>query len=395
MLSKQMAQLPSPNVNKPPLSPIAPVARLTNVKIEKKELLKSPSTFLGSLHTESILFCECGKEITDLNKLLCKDCLTKVKQPRCEGYINKLSEKKIKKYWMCVERRELYCYESKEAKVHKSMHTLMNCLIKEAGSEKIGEQTLFPFTIIFTPRKSKTYYTETLEEQQKWVNFLKIEIGYANLQDYYELKESLGKGKFGTVRCGIHKKTGKKVAVKIMKKLIMKPLDIELVKQEIEILKMCQHPNLLRLLDVFENIEHIYIVTELLEGGDLFSYLEKRRFKLSEARASKIINSLAQGLSYLHNYGIVHRDIKPENILMVDKSENSEVKIVDFGLSKMIGPTQLCNEPFGTLAYVSPEVLLQKPYGKSVDVWGLGVLTFLMLVGCLPFDDEDDREVAQ
>jgi serine/threonine protein kinase len=261
--------------------------------------------------------------------------------------------------------------------------------------ELIGEITMYPFSIIYTQQKTGTFYAASKEEQQKWVNAIKKVIGYANLLDFYELKESLGKGKFGTVRCGIHKKTGKKVAIKVMKKNAMQALDVELVKQEIEILKVCQHPNLLRMLDVFENTEHIYIVTEVLEGGDLFSFLEKRRFRLPELRTAKIIHSLAAGLYYLHSYGIVHRDIKPENILMVDKSEESDVKIVDFGLSKMIGPSQLCTEPYGTLAYVSPEVLFQKPYGKSVDVWGLGVLTYLMLVGSLPFDDEDDREVAQ
>ena len=180
-----------------------------------------------------------------------------------------------------------------------------------------------------------------------------------------------------------------------MKKSVMTPQDVELVKQEIEILKMCQHPNLIRMLDVFENTEHMYIVMELLEGGDLFSFLEKRKFRVPEQRASSIIHSLAAGIYYLHTYGIVHRDLKPENILMVDKSETSDVKIVDFGLSKMVGPAQLCTEPFGTLSYVAPEVLLQKPYGKAVDVWSLGIVTYLMLVASLPFDHEDDKEVAR
>ncbi len=197
------------------------------------------------------------------------------------------------------------------------------------------------------------------------------------------------------MRGGIHKKTGKKVAIKVMKKSMMTQQDVELVRQEIEILKICQHPNLIRMLDVFENVDHIYIVMEILDGGDLFAYLEKRKFRIPEQRASKIMHSLSAGLYYLHSYGIVHRDIKPENVLMVDKTENSDVKIVDFGLSKMVGPAQLCTEPFGTLSYVAPEVLLQKPYGKAVDVWGLGVLAYLMLVGSLPFDHEDDREVAQ
>jgi serine/threonine protein kinase len=271
----------------------------------------------------------------------------------------------------------------------------MGSFFKEGEATLVGTETKYPFTILYSSKKSKIYYADNIDELQKWVSAIKGVIGYANLLDFYEMRESLGKGKFGIVRSGIHKKTGKKVAIKVMKKAAMSQLDVELVKQEIEILKICQHPNLLHMLDVFENTEYIYIVTELLEGGDLFAYLEKRKFKVPEQRASKIIHSLAAGLYYLHSYGIVHRDLKPENILMVDKTENSDVKIVDFGLSKMIGPTQQCNEPFGTLAYVAPEVLLQKPYGKSVDVWGLGILAFLMMMGSLPFDNEDDREVAQ
>lgn len=197
------------------------------------------------------------------------------------------------------------------------------------------------------------------------------------------------------MRAAIHRKTGKRVAVKVMKKAIMTPQDVELVKQEIEILKLCQHPNIVRLLDLFENPDYSYIVMEMLEGGDLFSYLEKRKFRVIETRAAKIVHSLSAALYYLHSYGIVHRDIKPENVLMADKSENSDVKIVDFGLSKMVGPAQLCSEPFGTLSYVAPEVLLQKPYGKAVDIWSIGILAFLMMAGALPFDHEDDREVAK
>ena len=194
---------------------------------------------------------------------------------------------------------------------------------------------------------------------------------------------------------GIHKKSGKNVAVKIVNKTNMTTQDVELIKSEIEILKLCQHPNIIRLLDYFENSENIFIIMELLQGGDLFSYLEARSFKISEARASSILHSLATAVYYLHSYGIAHRDLKPENILMVDKSENSDVKIVDFGLSKMVGPNEKCTEPFGTLSYVSPEILLQQPYDKSVDIWSLGVIAYLLLSGTLPFDDDDDVEIVR
>ena len=97
---------------------------------------------------------------------------------------------------------------------------------------------------------------------------------------------------------------------------------------------------------------------EYLKGGDFFSYLEKRRFRIDEDRARNIAHSLATSLYYLHNFGIAHRDLKPENILMVDDSDDAEVKLVDFGLSKTFGPNETCKEPFGTLCYVAPEILL-------------------------------------
>lgn len=117
---------------------------------------------------------------------------------------------------------------------------------------------------------------------------IKKVIGYSSLHDYYEIKDTVGKGKFGLVKGAVHKKTNKKVAVKVMSKAEMTTSDVELQMREIEILKMCQHPYIIRLLDVFENQEYIYIVMELLTGGDLFTYLEERNFAITEDRAKQI-----------------------------------------------------------------------------------------------------------
>jgi serine/threonine protein kinase len=135
---------------------------------------------------------------------------------------------------------------------------------------------------------------------------------------------------------------------------------------------------------------------EYCSGGDLFSYLERRNFKIPEPRVATIIHKLATGIYYLHSYGIIHRDLKPENILMLDESDDSELRIVDFGLSKILSPHETCNEPFGTLCYVAPEVLLELPYNKPIDIWSLGIITYLLLTGCLPFDDQNsDKEIAR
>ncbi len=187
---------------------------------------------------------------------------------------------------------------------------------------------------------------------------IKQVIGYANVNDFYDLKENLGQGKYGLVKRGIHKKTQNEVAVKIVKKKDLSLKDQELLKREIEVLKICQHPNIIRLNDVFENQDYIYIIMELLKGGDFFNYLEIRKFKISEDRARRVAHQLATSLYYLHSFGIAHRDLKPENILMVDDSDDASIKLVDFGLSKTFGPGEICKEPFGTLCYVAPEILL-------------------------------------
>ncbi len=239
-------------------------------------------------------------------------------------------------------------YKTIEDTAHKGMHHLSGVFIKEENSINFEGHNLFSFSVVY-PKKVRYYYVDNEKEYIEWLSYIKRATGYENLTDKYEVKEKLGNGKFGLVRLGIHKITGRKVAVKIMSKKQMSNQDLELVRTEIEILKICQHPNIITLYDIFENIEHIYIIMEFCGGGDLFSYIEKRGFKVSEARAAELIHKLSTAVYYLHSYGIAHRDLKPENILMTDESETADMRLVDFGLSKIVGPNELCTEPFGTL----------------------------------------------
>jgi len=310
--------------------------------------------------------------------------------------IRKATETKLKRYWYCLLGKELYVYKKQNEEKHKSMHPLVGVFIKDEAEEQLYSTTvLYPFKLIFPGNKHRVFYLTTREEKDRWMNAIKKVIGYSHLFDFYEIQETLGKGKFGLVKSAVHKKTGKHVAVKIMTKKDMTVQDMELQRREIEILKMCQHSHIIRLLDLFENQDFIYIVMEQLNGGDLFSYLEKRKFIIPEARAKQLAHQMATALYYLHSYGVAHRDLKPENILMSDDTDEAVLKIVDFGLSKIIGPNETSLDPFGTLSYVAPEVLLQKPYGKEVDHWSLGVIIYLMLSRVLPFDDEDDKEIAR
>jgi serine/threonine protein kinase len=203
--------------------------------------------------------------------------------------IRKANETKLKKYWYCLLGKELYVYKNKKEEKHKGMHNLVGVFIKDEPEEQLDATTLlYPFSLVFPGNTTRTYYLQTKEDKVKWMDAIKKVIGYSNMFDYYDVKESLGKGKFGLVKAGVHKKTGKKVAIKIMSKKEMTVQDVELQRREIEIMKMCQHPYIIRLLDIFENQDFIYIIMENLSGGDLFTYLEKRDFEIPEKRAKEL-----------------------------------------------------------------------------------------------------------
>ena len=158
---------------------------------------------------------------------------------------------------------------------------------------------------------------------------------------------------------------------------------------------MCQHSNIIKLVDLFENSDTYFIVLDYMQGKDLFDYIQKRGFSLPEQRVQDLTYQIAMGVKYLHEFGIVHRDLKLENIMMSDSSDGAVPQIVDFGLAKIIGPSNTASEPFGTLGYVAPEVLRKQPYTFSCDVWSLGCIIYALLSGSLPFDHESQKETIR
>ena len=153
------------------------------------------------------------------------------------------------------------------------MHNLSGVFVKEERECDIGGLHLYCFSII-THSKCRKYYIDNKKEYDEWMTNLKKAIGYSDLNSLYEVKGELGRGKFALVRLGVNKLTQEKVAIKILAKEDMSPFSLEQIKTEIEILKIANHPHIIRLFDVFENIDYIYIIMEYCSGGDLFSYLE-------------------------------------------------------------------------------------------------------------------------
>jgi len=149
---------------------------------------------------------------------------------------------------------------------------------------------------VLPPNKSRVLYFSSKDEQQRWGNRLKDSVGYANLFDFYTLSDTLGQGQFGLVKLATHKKTGQQVAIKTVKKKDMKSIEVYQQRREIEVLKMCQHPNIIKLIDLFENSDYYYIVLEYMQGKDLFDYLKARDFNISEDRAKDLTLQIAQAI---------------------------------------------------------------------------------------------------
>ena len=312
-----------------------------------------------------------------------------------EGYLYKLIDKRMRKLYFKLLHKDLFFYKDKNDVSHRGMHNLSGLFVKVEEAKTFDNKKYFCFSVVY-PAKTRMYYCDDEKQFKDWIDNLKKATGYTNLLDIYEVKEKLGNGKFGLVKLGINKQTKEKVAIKIMNKKKMDTSDIELMRTEIEILKICQHPNIIRLYDIFENIDYIYIIMEYCPGGDLFSYLEKRKFQLPEVRTAIIMNKMCEAVFYFQSYfGVIHRDLKPENVLMTSSGDDGDIRILDFGLSKISTPNEKCTEPYGTLTYCAPEIILDEPYNKEVDMWSLGVMTYLMISGRLPFNAEDENKIAR
>lgn len=170
---------------------------------------------------------------------------------------------------------------------------------------------------------------------------------------------------------------------------------MEALQTEIEILKRVDHPNIIKLIDTFEDHRHFCLVMELIQGGELFDQiLQKEQFSENEAREA--LMQIIDAIEYCHSLEILHRDIKPENLLLETKDTSMmSLKIADFGLARVLDTDSLASTTCGTPGYVAPEVLQQQPYGKECDIWSIGVVLFILLSGTPPFYEEDNFKLFE
>ncbi|XP_075164691.1 calcium/calmodulin-dependent protein kinase I [Haematobia irritans] len=230
------------------------------------------------------------------------------------------------------------------------------------------------------------------------------------IEDKYNLHGLLGTGAFSEVRLAESKDNpGQHYAVKIIDKKALKGKE-ESLENEIRVLRRFSanhhnndtaaesrtgerltHPNIVQLYETYEDKSKIYLVMELVTGGELFDRIVEKG-SYTEKDASDLIRQILEAVDYMHEQGVVHRDLKPENLLFYSPDDDAKIMISDFGLSKM-EDSGIMATACGTPGYVAPEVLAQRPYGKAVDIWSIGVISYILLCGYPPFYDENDANL--
>jgi len=218
-----------------------------------------------------------------------------------------------------------------------------------------------------------------------------------DIESAYEFtKQVLGKGSVATVRSAVNLKTKEAVAIKIVPKKKCEHDGEKSIRQEIAVLQRLRHPNCIEFREVYETDAFIFIVMEQVNGGEMLDRIMEKSV-YSETEAATAFVQMISALEYIHSIGIAHRDMKPDNILYKSMDPDSPIKLADFGHASLKAASIVPNDSpqsnpmqtfVGTPIYVAPEVLQRNGYGKECDVWSAGVIVYILLCGCPPFDME-------
>jgi len=210
--------------------------------------------------------------------------------------------------------------------------------------------------------------------------------------DYTVINPAIGRGAYGEVKKAIHRVTGLVRAVKIISKS-SSPLELKKLKHEVDILKRLDHPNIIKVLEFYQDPRFFYIVTELCTGKELFHKIDDTPY-FNEKMAAETMKQILSAIAYCHSHKIVHRDIKPENLVYENEQEGSLLKVIDFGASKSYATNQKFSQKLGTIYYMAPEIISGK-YDEKCDIWSCGVILFTMLSGNTPFDGRNEMEIIE
>jgi len=218
-------------------------------------------------------------------------------------------------------------------------------------------------------------------------------IKHHSIHKFYNVEEKLGQGSYGEVYRATQRASGKECAVKCLKAKYHH--QAQRWSREVEIMRSLDHPNIVKLVESFQDKQHMHLVVELCKGGQLLSGLMAKGNPFSEQNMAAVLQQILRGVLYLHSCSIVHRDVKPENLLLSsDASEqDSAVKIIDFGFYRMFTIGEVLKTQVGSPVYVAPEVLHGKGYDSQCDVWSVGAVAYVLACGQAPFKGKSEKSV--
>ena len=214
-----------------------------------------------------------------------------------------------------------------------------------------------------------------------------------NFQDVYILGKSISSSHNCEIRTVFHRDTREERAVKVYRKEMFSSHSYNKLKEEINIVKNIDHPNIIRFFEIFEEPTRTFVVMEQCKGGELFEQILKSQH-FSESQAAQIMKELFSCLSYLHERNIIHRDIKPENVLLEERGNLMNIKLINFASSIIIEENRKIKGMVGTAYYIAPEVI-DGEYNEKCDLWSSGVVLYMLLSSTPPFDGISDKEILR
>ncbi|CAD8121385.1 unnamed protein product [Paramecium sonneborni] len=312
------------------------------------------------------------------------------------GELYRISKKQEAKQKYC----ELYPHVLLEYVKKGESPSKVICLQGLIIEEKVHQQVQkYGFEILHVGKqyKGKSYGCQDDKQFRLWQCALQA-YNNGEISKKYSILEKIGQGQSSVVYKCQDKMTKETYALKIINKQQISMNQVEAIKHEVEIMKLINHPYIIRLVESFENRSHIYLVTELIKDGDLYDYVEEKKY-LSEEEAAMVLSQLIEALLCIHSMGIVHRDIKPENIMIVlNQNSIKQVKIIDFGFANYLSILNERKENFecGTMNYIAPEVYQHcKELTSKIDNFALGGVLYFMLCGYHPFCSEILLEIKE
>ena len=312
-----------------------------------------------------------------------------------------LHEIHFEKVTIYLSGHSLFIYKS-----HNNKNSLNIIILKKILEiEEVGNSVLICYIINLNPKVLEINFN--LEHtKNRFIKLIKQIVKYKNLNDYYEVNNKIGIGGYGRVFMGKDKKTGKKIAIKSIEKQYNLPLEDQLsIFWELSICKIIKHIQVsyfVKIYHIFESLSHIYIIMEYA-GEDLEHSLNK--FWPNIDIIFDYMKQIANGIFTLNKFGIIHRDLKIQNIILSFENDDindetnyemkEKLKLIDFGFSKILSKNEKTNDSFGTLIYISPEIINHDYYDYKEDVWNFGIIGYFFLTQSFPFFDEKVKNCSK